>query len=209
MDLLLPALLAAAALWQLRRFDQGRRILLLGRQLAPFQIEKHIETLTQGFLRAMGEADLQRREQIMGLLRPTELALEQQFRRFSEQIAQAPAEQTRVSRLPLDLPFAGRLLPALSFDLRELLAVHARGIALAVAGQGFASERDRAYTLSAELLLMQHSCHWFCRSLATASARLMARNQTSHAQVLGAVSRETRDAYTRLTGLKAAGRAGG
>jgi len=47
---------------------------------------------------------------------------------------------------------------------------------------------------------MQHSCHWYCKSKAVASARLMARHKTSHAQVLDAVSPETRKAYAGLTG---------
>jgi len=55
--------------------------------------------------------------------------------------------------------------------------------------------------MSAELFLMQHSCHWFCRSRAVASARLQARHQTSHAQVLAAVSPATREAYRKLTGV--------
>jgi hypothetical protein len=55
--------------------------------------------------------------------------------------------------------------------------------------------RDKAYTLSAELFLMQHTCHWYCRSRAVASARLLARHQTSYAQVLAAVAPSTRQAY--------------
>ena len=58
--------------------------------------------------------------------------------------------------------------------------------------------RERAFTLSAELFLMQHSCHWFCRSRTIASARLLARHQTPHAQVLASVSPETRNAYAAL-----------
>ena len=44
------------AYWALRRQDQGRRIALLGRHLGRYQIEKHMETLTQGYLRALGES---------------------------------------------------------------------------------------------------------------------------------------------------------
>jgi len=48
--------------------------------------------------------------------------------------------------------------------------------------------------------LFQHTCHWYCRSKAVASARLMARQKTTYEQVLGAVSPQTRRAYTALVG---------
>ena len=50
----------------------------------------------------------------------------------------------------------------------------------------------------AELLLMQHTCHWFCRSFVVASARLLAQHQTHYQQALAAVSPETRSAYQAL-----------
>ena len=46
---------------------------------------------------------------------------------------------------------------------------------------------------------MQHSCHWFCKSKAVASARLVLRHKTSHEQVLAAVAPDTRRAYVALT----------
>ena len=61
--------------------------------------------------------------------------------------------------------------------------------------------RQRARTLLAEILLMQHSCHWFCKSKTVASARLMARQRTSHEQVVASVTPETRSAYALLVGL--------
>jgi hypothetical protein len=54
--------------------------------------------------------------------------------------------------------------------------------------------------LTAELLLLQHSCQWYCRSKATASARMMARHRTPHAQLLASVSAQTRKAYNKLLG---------
>jgi hypothetical protein len=71
-----------------------------------------------------------------------------------------------------------------------------------VANRAGLSPKTKAFTLSAELFLMQHSCHWFCRSRAVASARLLARHKTSYAQVLQSVSGETREAYARLVGRK-------
>jgi hypothetical protein len=54
--------------------------------------------------------------------------------------------------------------------------------------------------LSAELFLFQHTCHWYCRSKAVASARMQVRHQTPYAQVLAAVSPATRQAYSALLG---------
>ncbi|MGJ4748726.1 hypothetical protein ACQV5M_20360, partial [Leptospira sp. SA-E8] len=67
---------------------------------------------------------------------------------------------------------------------------------------GQRSPRDKAYTMMAELLLMQHSCHWFCRSRSVADARMVMRHQTQHAQLLTSVSEITRAGYLRVTGLK-------
>jgi hypothetical protein len=93
------------------------------------------------------------------------------------------------------LPFVSLAIPATTFDLRKLLAVHARGISQAVANAQGLTPKRKAFNLMAELLLMQHSCHWFCRSKLVASARMLARHQTSYAQLLDAVSPETRQAY--------------
>ena len=62
------------------------------------------------------------------------------------------------------------------------------------------SPKAKAFTLSAELFLMQHTCHWFCKSKTVASARMLARHKTSYQQVLDAVSPQTRNAYRELTG---------
>lgn len=198
MELLVLAALAAFAAWRLKVQDQGRRIALLGSHLGKYQIEKNMEALTQGYLRALGEDDPQRRAQVFGLLRATEETLSGQFCRFAADFARADAGATRVSRLPVYLPFATTLLPAASFDLRQLLAVHARGIAAAVAAGGGVPDKDRAFTLQAELFLMQHSCHWFCKSKFVASARMLARHQTAHTQLVDSVAPATRAAYYAL-----------
>ena len=52
--------------------------------------------------------------------------------------------------------------------------------------------------LQAELFLMQHSCHWFCKSKFVASARMLARHQTAHAQLVASVAPATRNAYCAL-----------
>jgi hypothetical protein len=98
------------------------------------------------------------------------------------------------------VPFARQLAPASTFDAREVFAIHARGIAAAAEEQAGADARERAFTMSAELFLMQHSCHWFCKSRAVASARMLARHKTSYEQALAAVAPATQRAYVRLVG---------
>jgi hypothetical protein len=200
MDLFLLALLAASSAWALKTRDQRRRVALLGSHLARYQIEKHMETLTQGYLRALGETDPQRSEPIWHMLRSTEQELCEQFSRFVASFARTQEADTRVSRLPVYLPFAASLLPNLTFDMRLALAIHARGINKAVHGSAHLSPKAMAFTLSAELFLMQHTCHWFCRSKTVASARMLARHKTPYAQLLASVSPETRQAYGALVG---------
>lgn len=205
MDFVIVALVGAFFAWQVKAVDQGRRVVLLARHLGNYRIEKMMESLTEGYLRALGEADEARRQQIFVLLQATERDLLGQFQRFVRELSQAAPLSVRVGRLPFWLPFASRI-PGLSFDLREVMAVHAAGIARAVEAQETAAPRERAYTLCAELLLMQHTCHWYCRSRHVASARLLLRHKTSYEQVLASVSPQTRDAYAAITGVRLAGR---
>ncbi len=202
MELFLLALLVAFSDWALKARDQRRRIALLGGHLARYQIEKHMETLTQGYLRALGEADPQRSEPIWNMLRSTEKELCDQFSRFVAAFARAAEADTRVSKLPIYLPFAAKLLPNLTFDMRLALAIHARGISRAVQGDGQVSPKAMAFTLSAELFLMQHTCHWFCKSKTVASARMLARHKTSYEQLVAAVAPDTRAAYSALVGRR-------
>lgn len=199
MDLILNLLLALAAGWMIKSRVQQQRIALLARFLSRYRIEKHIESVTQGYLRALGEQDPGRREPIWQLLQDPEQALCRQTLQLANDFGAASAEATRVSKLPLWLPFASRL--AASFDMREALRVHARGICRAVEGNAAASARDRAYAISAELLLLQHTCHWFCRSKWIASARMRSRHRTSYEQALASVLPQTRAEYLALVAI--------
>ncbi len=199
MNLLSLAILAAVALWFVRTGDQRQRIALLASHLGPHQIEKHMETLTQGYLRALGETDGERRGQIFSMLQSTEQALASQMRALAVDFAQVQAPRARVSRFPLYLPWVTQILPAATFDLRQALVVHADGIGRMVDAVDMPA-RDRAFMLCAELFLLQHTCHWFCKSRMVASARLLARHQTAYAQVVASVSPQTRTAYQALTG---------
>ena len=200
MDLLILAALIAFGFHLIKSREQRQRITLLGSHLGNYQIEKLMEALTDGYLRALGENDAERREQIWRLLRTTELQLSEQFGRFATEFAKVPPEEARASRLPVAVPYANALLPGTTFDVRQAFAIHARGIAAAASEDAGRSNRDKAFTMSAELFLMQHTCHWFCKSKAVASARMLARHKTAYPQLVAAVTPATRRAYHDLIG---------
>ena len=198
MDFLILAMLGISGVWFLRSSEQKRRIGLLGRSLGKYQIETLMENLTQGYLRALGEEDQVRREQILNMLTAAEQSVAQQFGSFATEFARLDEEQTRVSTLGFALPLATRLFPRATFDVREAFRIHARGLTEAAGNELQRSARDKAFTLSAELLLMQHTCHWFCRSKATASARMLVRHKTPYTQVVASVGPATRRDYEAM-----------
>jgi hypothetical protein len=183
--------------------DQRRRVVLLGAHLNQFRIEPLMESVMQGYERALGENSAERREQVWRYLEPQEQDLSREFARFSEAFSKVWNGQTQASTLSFAFPYADRVFPRKAFDLRDLMVVHAHGIATVATNQVGRNLREKAYALSAELLLMQHSCHWFCRSRNVASARMMVRHQVSQMQLLEAVTPETRVAYERITGVQA------
>ena len=198
MDMFILAVLAGAAAYILKTKDERKRIALLGSHLGNYQIEKLMESLTEGYSRALGEADASRREQIWHLLDSSEIKLSDQFNRFVVDFSKVDALQARVSTLALGIPYARQIFPDATFDLRQALAIHAQGISRAVENSQGRAPKAKAFTLSAELFLMQHTCHWFCKSKTVASARLLLRHQTTYEQALAAVAPETRRAYQAL-----------
>jgi hypothetical protein len=178
-------------------WEQRQRIGLLGRYLRNYQIESLMETLTQGYLRAMGESDPERRNSVWQVMGQHEERLVGQLQQLQNDLPKDQGRAWRASTLPLNLPLAVHWLPGASFDLRALLRVHAQGVSSGIANHDALSERDRAFRLSAELLLLQHSCHWFCRSKTVASQRMLVRHKTHYAQLLAAVAPFTRTAYLR------------
>ena len=203
MDLLIVLLLAPlAGLQFLKARDQRQRIQLLGQYLAQYQIEQLMQTLLDGYMRALGEPDEERRQAIWSTLSGGEEELARQTRRLADDISKVWSEQTQVSTLPWALPYATRLFPRKAFDLRHALALHADGIRLTADNAANLGPRDKAYQMTAEVLLLQHTCHWFCRSRAVASARMVARHQVTQEKLLSAVAPATREAYLRLTGLR-------
>jgi hypothetical protein len=200
MEILTLVALIVAGAYILKSRDQRQRIVLLASHLGRYQIEKLMESLTQGYLRCLGEDDAQRRQQIWRLLDATEEKLSEQFDSFAAEFSRLDEARTRVSKLPVGIPYADRIFPSATFDMRQALLVHARGIAGVMKNTSQRTPKSKAFTMSAELFLMQHTCHWFCKSRTVASARMLARHQTSYEQLLDAVSPETRDAYRALTG---------
>ena len=200
MEILTLVALIAIGAYILKSREQRQRIALLGSHLGRYQIEKLMESLTQGYLRCLGEDDPERRQQIWRLLDATEEKLSAEFDSFAAEFSRVGEVQARVSKFPLAIPYAQKIFPGATFDLRQALSIHARGIAGVMRNELQRTPKAKAFTMSAELFLMQHTCHWFCKSKTVASARMLARHQTSYDQLLDAVSPETRNAYRRLTG---------
>ena len=200
MELLVFFILLAFGAYLAKSREQGRRIALLGSYLGKYQIEKLMENLTDGYLRALSELEPERQGQIWHMLDAAEETLCEQFNRFVDEFSSVDGTQTRVSRLPFALPWVDQLLPASSFDLRQTLRIHAQGIERAAQNSHQRTQKDKAFTVSAELFLMQHTCHWFCRSKMVASARMLMRHKTPYAQLLASVAPETRQAYGALVG---------
>ncbi len=196
LDLLSVLAVAGLVLHWFQRQSHRQRTALLATHLQPFQIERLMQQLTEGYLRALGESDAQRQAQAWQQLGGAEQQLAQQFQDFACAFAHVPAPLART--LKLALPGLEKLWPQASFDTRRAMDIHAEGIARAVANAAGQAPKDRAYRLMAEMFLMQHSCHWFCRSRAVASARMWAQHQSTHAQALEGVSPETRQAYLAL-----------
>ena len=196
-SLLLLILALAGYVFQVR--DERRRVGLLATYLGHYQIEQLMATLTEGYMRALGETDAARQQQIWSMLGSAETALSEQFQKFVADFARVDETAARVSKLPISIFYTGKWWPNSTFDLRKALGVHAHGISQAVANTSpQRSDRDKAFTVLAEIFLMQHTCHWYCKSLGVASARLVMRHQTPYQKVLDSVAPDTRQAYTAL-----------
>lgn len=189
-------LLAVIATWRLLCLRYQRtHIALLGRHLASLQLERHMETLTQGYTRAIHEKDEARQLQVLDTFAQTERAVALQIQALADSMQQESEQATRMGVLSFCVPYIEQFLPASTRDFRRLLHIHAAGLRHVVDNLDHWGPKDRAYHLSAELYLLQHSCHWFCKSRAVADARLMVRHKVQRQQALDAVSAVTRSAY--------------
>ena len=198
MDLLVVVIPLAVVLLVMQQAEQRQRILLLASHLQKYRIEHHLAQLTDGYLRAVGESDPERSGPIWNRLASTEDSLIGELTQLSLDLQGVWGERMRVSRLPMALPMVTRFFPQASFDFRALVALHARSLGEVFQNSEGLERRDRAFRATAELLLFQHSCHWFCRSKNMADARLMARHHTRYEQVLDGIAPRTREAYRAL-----------
>lgn len=197
MDSALILLMIAVVWLVLRARYQRARIALLGRHLASLQLERHMETLTQGYTRAIHEEAETRQIQVLDTLAQTEHTVAAQAQSLADAMHNESALATRMSVLPFCVPYIEHFFPAVTRDFRALLHIHAAGLRHVVDNEAQWDAKTRAYHLSAELYLLQHSCHWYCKSRAVANARLILRHQVNYQKVLGSVSAETRSAYPR------------
>lgn len=182
--------------------EQAGRVTLLNGQLKPYRIEQRMQNLTDGYLRVLGESNAASADAQWAELALNERRLLEELVQFQAGLAEVWGEKLRVSRLPFALPRATLLFPQAAFDLRKVLDIHIRGLRTVMDNTQGLSPRDRAFTLTAEMLLLQHSCLWFCRTSNRASAHLLLRHRTSHAQVVQSVSEATRKAYCALVGCR-------
>ena len=77
--------------------EQRQRIALLGRYLRNYQIESLMETLTQGYLRAMGESDPERRNSVWQVMGQHEERLLGQLTQLQEDLAKDQGGAWRAS----------------------------------------------------------------------------------------------------------------
>ncbi len=193
MEFLSLLFVLATAIHWLNTQGQRQRTALLAEQLRPYQIEKHMEQLTGAYMRALDETDAERQQQILQLQAPAEEQLAQEFQSLARDFAKLPAPVTRAFKVAL--PYIDQLSPKATFDMRRMLEVHAQGIERTVRNQQGLTPKERSFRMMGEMFLMQHSCHWFCKSKTIASARMLTQHKTRYEQALYAVSPETRQAY--------------
>lgn len=199
MEFLVALIFFALGLRALNVQNQGARIRFLSEHLSRFRVEKQMADVQLSTLRALAESDPERQAPIWAMLEGMQADLCQQLHAFVLAFAKVDAALARTSRWPVPVPYATQWAPAASFDLRKVLGIHAKGLQNACELQ--VPAKEKAFVFMAEMLLLQHSCHWFCRSKITASARLLRQHKTPFAQVLASVGASTRQSYCALVGV--------
>jgi len=198
MEFLLLLGLALVGLRVLALRDTRERIALLASHLQRHRIEPRMGQLIDGYLRAAGEPDPERAQPDWQNLAEVEQALAGELTQLAADLQGVWGERMRVCRWPVAVPHATRFFPHAGFDFRALVQVHAQGFQAVLRNDEALAPRDRAFRATAELLLFQHSCHWYCRSRWVADARLLAAHKTPHSQVLASASPATRTDYLSL-----------
>ena len=157
--------------------QQRQRVVLLASHLGNYQIEKLMENLTEGYLRALGESDPERREQVWNLLRTTELQLRRAVHPLYRRLHPCRRALARVSTLPWHCPICRPVAAGASFDARQAWPSMPR-VNVRCRNESGLSLRDQGPIRS------RPNCS-SCSTPATgsavraiASARLMARHKT-------------------------------
>ena len=101
MDFFFLAFFATIGVYAAKTAEQRQRIALLGGYLQKFQLEKHMEQLIDGYLRALGENDPQRSAPIWSNLESIEAAVREELARLADDLHEVWGERTRVSRWPV------------------------------------------------------------------------------------------------------------
>jgi len=198
MDFFLILLLVAIAWHVLRVRYQRARIAFLARHLANMNLERHMETLTQGYTRAIHEDSESRQRQVLDTFLQTEGAVVTNVASLAQAMQKETAADTAMCPLPFCVPYVERFAPASTLrDFRALLHIHASGLRTAIVNDAGRDPKTRAFHIAAELYLLQHSCHWFCKSRGVADARLMLRHKVEHKKVIESVTASTRSSYER------------
>jgi hypothetical protein len=120
MEILLVAV-PLVVVWTLAvRAEQAQRVRLLASHLGRYRIEKLMEALSEGYLRALAEKDAERQRALWSTLSLTEANLLDEFNRFVVDMAGVWPEKALVSRIPQAVPRATLLFPQATFDLRKV-----------------------------------------------------------------------------------------
>lgn len=198
MEFALIMLMIAVAWHVLRVRYQRARIALLGSHLVNMNLERHMETLTQGYTRAIHEDNESRQRQVLDTFTQTENVVAANVHTLAESMQKESTEDTAMGTFAFCVPYIERCVPATALrDFRILLRIHATGLRATIDNQAELDPKTRAFHIAAELYLLQHSCHWFCKSRGVADARLLLRHKVEHKKVLESVSAVTRTAYTK------------
>lgn len=198
MEFALILFIIAMAWHVLRVRYQRARIALLASHLTNMNLERHMETLTQGYTRAIHEDNESRQRQVLDTFTQTEKVVAANVHKLAESMQKESAADTAMGTFAFCVPYIERCVsPASLLDFRALLHIHAAGLRTAIDNPSDMDLKQRAFHISAELYLLQHSCHWFCKSRGVADARLLLRHKVDHKKVLESVSSTTRAAYTK------------
>src|SRR5690606_7943005 len=130
---------------------------LLSQHLSGLKLEQYMETLTEGYTRAIRESDESRQLQVLDTFTQTETAMAAQLRTLAANLLKEEPGPYGMGMLRFCVPYVERFIPGLTRDFRKLVRIHASGLRSVVDNDAGWDPKTRAYHLSAELFLFQHS----------------------------------------------------